>query len=335
MSQRHLVSVAALAILTIVGSLGMKPLSGQTPPRGTVQARAGTGAAPRTPWGDPDLQGVWTNSTTTPFERPAALAGKASLTEAERAELDAQAARSADGRPRAGDPGTYNDFWFDRGKRTTQTSLITNPADGKLPPLTPRGKQLQETIARARQSPPTSPEDLSLFERCMSRSMPGAMIPGFYNHNYQIVQTPGYVVLMVEMIHDVRIIPTDGRPHVPPGIRKWLGDSRGRWEGNTLVVETTNVVAGQELRPSRTVMGGTEQLTLVERFTRMDADTIDYQFTVTDPEMFTGPWTAATPMTRIQDQIFEYACHEGNHAIVNMLKGARLEEREAGGGAKR
>src|SRR5262249_53820711 len=171
-------------------------------------------------------------------------------------------------------------------------------------------------------------------ERCITRSLPGAMLPGFYNHNYQILQSPGYVVLLVEMIHDVRVIPTDGRPHLGPAIRKWLGDSRGRWEGNTLVVETTNIIPGLELRPSRTVLGGTEQLKVVERFTRVDADTLDYQFTVTDPAMFTRAWTASTPMAKTDIPIYEYACHEGNYAIVNMLRGARMAEQNGEGGKR-
>jgi hypothetical protein len=332
MTYRHLTS---LAILAVVASalMALEPVAAQVP----AQAAGARGAwtAPRTPWGDPDLQGVWTNSTTTPLERPDALAGKTTLTDEERAELDAQASRSADRAPTTGSPGTYNDFWFDRGKRTNRTSLIVDPPDGKLPALTPKGKKQQEEISEVRQRSPTAPEDLSPFERCLTRSMPGAMIPGFYNHNYQIVQTPGYVMILVEMIHDARIIRMGGRAPAGPAVRKWLGDSRGRWEGNTLVVETTNVAPVYELRPSRTVIGGTDKLTMVERFTRVDAGTIDYQFTVTDPEMWTKPWTASTPMTRIDSPVFEYACHEGNHAIVNMLKGARLADQEAGGAAKR
>jgi hypothetical protein len=336
MKYRYLASAGTLAFVAaaLVALETVQPASAQVATRQTTGAR-GKWTPPRTPWGEPDLQGTWTNSTTTPLERPDALAGKASLTDQERTDLDTQAARNADRPPRAGDTGAYNDFWFDRGKRTSQTSLIIDPPDGKLPALTPKGRQLQDSIAAVRKGSPTAPEDLSLFERCITRSLPGAMMPGFYNHNYQIVQSPGYVMLLIEMIHDVRIIPTDGRPHVGPAIRQWLGDSRGRWDGNTLVVETKNVVAAQELRPSRTVMGGSDKLTIVERFTRVDADTIDYQFTVTDPEMFTRPWTAKTPMSKTDSQIFEYACHEGNYAIVNMLKGARLAEQEAGGAPKR
>jgi hypothetical protein len=305
----------------------------QTPARAATGAPAQT--TPRTPWGDPDLQGVWTNTTTTPLERPDKFANRDTLTDEERASLDADAVRNADRAPAKGQTGAYNDFWFDRGKRSNRTALIVDPPDGKLPALTPENREIQAAISKVRQNPPTSPEDLSLFERCITRSLPGAMLPGFYNHNYQIVQTPGYVMILVEMIHDVRIIPTDGRPHVGPKIHRWLGDSRGRWEGNTLVVETTNITPGRELRPSRTVMGGGEKLKVVERFTRVNADEIDYQFTVSDPDMYTKPWTASAPMTRLDSPIFEYACHEGNHSIENMLRGARTAEREAGESVKR
>jgi len=337
MKSRHsaAVGIGALAVATTIGAVTASVgAQGQQPAAAAARSRAWT--PPLTPWGEPDLQGIWTNATATSLERPDALAGKSELSDEERVQLEKQAAANADAAPRKGDPGTYNDFWFDRGRRMSRTSLITDPSDGRLPPLTPKGSELQSTIGKARRSPPTGPEDLSLFERCLTRSLPGAMLPGFYNHNYQIVQTPGYVMLFVEMIHDVRIIPTSGkggspRPHNAANLKKWLGDSRGRWEGQTLVVETKNIHPGLELRPSRTVMAGTDKLTLVERFTPIDADTIDYQFTVTDPEMFTKPWTVSTPMARADIQIFEYACHEGNHAIGNMLRGARLEEQEAAG----
>jgi hypothetical protein len=302
-----------------------------------TRAKAG-GASPatvaRTPWGDPDLQGVWTNSTTTPLERSDKFANKPTLTNEERAALDADDVRNADRPPAKGSPGNYNDFWFDRGKRSDQTSLIVDPPDGKFPSLTPQGQKVQD--AQPRPGPPASPEDLSLFERCITRSMPGAMLPGFYNHNYQILQTPGYVVILVEMIHDARIIPMDGQPHAPPNLQRWLGDSRGHWEGNTLVVETTNVRPAQPVRPGRAVFGGGgEKFKVVERFTRVDANTLDYQFTVTDPDLVTRPWTVSTPMSKIDAPIFEYACHEGNHSAENMLRGARQAEQETGEASKR
>ena len=332
MSLRHHASTVRL----LVGAAGIwLTLAPDVGAQTRARAGAADPASARTPWGDPDLQGTWTNMTMTPFERPDKFANRTTLTDEELASLDAEAARSADLPPTKGQTGAYNEFWFERGKRLNQASLIVDPQDGKLPALTPEGRKLQATIAQVRTNPPASPEDLSLFERCITRSLPGAMMPAFYNHNYQIVQSPGYVMIYVEMIHDVRIIPTDGRPHLNPSIRQWLGDSRGRWEGNTLVVETTSLKPARELRPSRAVYGGGEKLKVVERFTRVDAKTIDYRFTVTEPDLFSKPWTASTPMSSTEGQIFEYACHEGNHAIANMLRGARQAEREAAEAAKR
>ena len=206
-----------------------------------------------------------------------------------------------------------------------RTSLIVDPPDGKLPPLTPKEAKRRAGSEGYRNREPDGPEDRNLYERCISRGLPGAMMPGFYNHNYQILQTPGYVVILVEMIHDARIIPLDGRPHADQRIRQWLGDSRGRWEGNTLVVETTNFtkVKGRAL----TVFGGSETTLLVERFTRVDEDTIDYQFTLTDPTEYARPWTASIPMTNLEGSLFEYACHEGNYGLGNILAGARAAEK--------
>src|SRR5262249_38815776 len=328
MGFRYLASSTTVAIVAAAICLGFDAAAGERPAPGGGRTRASAATQFRTPWGDPDLQGAWTNTTTTPLERPDAFAGKTVLTDEERRDLDERAVRNADRAPKAGDTGAYNDFWLDRGKQSGQTSLIVDPPDGKLPPLTPLGARLHKEIAAVRRAPPASWHDVSVFERCITRSLPGAMMPGFYNHNYRILQTPGYVVLLVEMIHDVRVIPTDGRPHLGPAIQQWLGNSRGRWEGNTLVVETTNVIPARERRPSHAVYGGSEQLKLVERFTRVDTDTIDYQFTVTDPVMFTKPWTVSAPMTKIDIPIYEYACHEGNYSILNMLRGARQQELE-------
>jgi hypothetical protein len=302
-------------------------LAGQDPAR-----KSSSSSAPkRTAWGHPDLQGVWTNTTTTPLERPAALENKATLTAAERAEIDAQAVRNADRPPRPGDTGAYNTFWFERGRRSAQTSLIVDPPNGRLPALTAMGEAHKKELGRLRVEDggqlPRSYEDFDVYDRCITRALPGAMMPGFYNHNYQILQTPTYVAILVEMIHDARIIPLDGRPHAAQPIRQWLGDSRGRWEGDTLVVETTNFREGAEERGmANTVVGGSRDMVLVERFTRVDADTLDYRFTVRDPAIFTAPWTVSAPMTRLDAHIYEYACHEGNYALMNMLKGARADE---------
>ena len=289
------------------------------------------GQAPRrTPWGDPDLQGLWTNATITPFERPAELSGKPVLTEQEAADYEQRTNQARDADNRAGgteaDLGrAYNQFWYDRGTKVVEsrrTSLVVDPPDGRVPPLTPDAQH--RTDARAamrRRSPADGPENRSLAERCILWPTAGPpMLPSGYNNNYQILQTPGYVVILVEMIHDVRIIPLDGRPHAPQDIRQWMGDSRGRWDGNTLVVTTTNFTGKTNFR------GSSDKLRLVERFTRADADTINYEFTVEDPSSFTKPWTAAIPMTKTDGPIFEYACHEGNYGMTNLLSGARAEE---------
>jgi len=339
MPHRYVGSISVLVVLAATVALSSGLAAGQDPKAASTRsAAAGKEAPPRTPWGDPDLQGRWTNTTTTPLERPSDLAGKQVLTPEQRAERDAAAGR--DYQPRAGDPGAYNQFWTEPGKSSAQTSLIVDPPDGKLPSLTPEAKKYADALeALRRPERPASWQELNPYDRCITRGLPGAMMPGFYNHNYQILQTPGYVAILVEMIHDVRIIPLDGRPHVGQGLRQWMGDSRGRWEGQTLVVETTRftdkireftgnaqrLVNGERVGTYQASFG-TPTLTLVERFTRVDANTMDYRLTVTDPATFTKPWTAATPMLRVTEPIFEYACHEGNYAVPNMLSAARATE---------
>jgi hypothetical protein len=299
---------------------------GRAQARSTGKAASSGTKLARTPWGHPDLQGVWTNATSTPLERPAQMSGKEVLTDEERKALDERAAQNADRPPRPGDTGAYNSFWLENGSFLNRTSLIVDPPDGRLPPLTPEAKRREDALEASRKEAPGTWEDLNLFERCLTRGMPGAMMPGFYNHNYEIFQTASYVAFAVEM-SGFRIVPLDGRPHISAGIRQWLGDSRARWEGDTLVVETTNLTDRvHERRRSNTVFGGSGQTTLVERFTRVDADTIDYRFTVTDPATFTRAWTAAIPMRKIPGPVFEYACHEGNYALPNVLRGARAQE---------
>jgi hypothetical protein len=296
-------------------------------------ARAWT--APRTPWGHPDLQGFWTNTTTTPLQRPAELKDKAVLDDAELVERDRLVAERAnqDAPPRPGNPGTYNDFWYERGALNRRTSLIVDPSDGRLPPLTAEAQQRAADERRGR-GPADSPEDRSAYERCITRGLPGAMMPGFYNHNYQIVQTPDYVVINVEMIHDARIVPLTRRGAATPAIRNWLGTSRGRWEGQTLVVDTAGF--NDKVREQSLIAFSTGQnLQLTERFTRTGPDTIDYQFTVNDPSFYTRPWTALVPMVRIDGPIFEYACHEGNYGLGGILRGARAEETEGSATSRR
>jgi len=307
---------------------------------------------PRTPWGDPDLQGVWDYWTFTPLERPAEFKDKAVLTDDEAAQLARrlrdQAVAADSSRPRDGDPGGYSqEAWTDRARANVlrQTSLIVDPPDGRLPPLTPDAQRAAEA-ARAAGSHPVrirlggvgddNPEERGLSERCLLGFSTGPPFrPGGYNNNVQIVQTPGYVMLLLEMNHDARIIPMDGRPHAPGTLRRWLGDSRGRWEGSTLVVETTNFtgkiasfsarrgLAGFEL-------GSAEHLRLIERFTRVDARTLEYEFTVHDAATFTRPFTVRFPMNATDEQIYEYACHEGNYAMANLLAGGRIDAARRG-----
>jgi hypothetical protein len=287
--------------------------------------------APRTPDGQPDLQGVWTNTTLTPLERPAELAGKAYFTEQEAVEYEQRTFAGLTGDRRDGGQAadvarSYNEFWRDRGNKviaSRRTSLIVDPPDGKVPPLTAAAiKRQEQARAVAREHPADGPENRSLWERCLTRGMP--MLPGPYNNDFQIVQTPGYVVILHEMIHDARIIPLDGRPHVSTNIRSWMGDPRGHWDGDTLVVDSTNFSGKTNFR------GSSAGMHLTERFTRVDADTISYEFTVDDADTFTRPWSAQIPMNRTDELVFEYECQEGNYALPGILAGARADEQRAG-----
>ena len=218
----------------------------------------------------------------------------------------------------------YNDFWWDRGTKTVatlRTSLIVDPPDGKIPALTADAQKRADARAEARRlHPADGPEDLSLADRCLARPGP-PMLPAGYNNNHRIVQSRDYVVIFSEMMHDARIIPLDGRPHLAGNVRQWFGDSRGRWEGETLVVETTNFTDKTNFR------GAGPNMRLVERFTRTDPDTLLYQFTVIDPQSFEKPWSGEIPMKRAAGPIFEYACHEGNYSLVNTLTATRNEEK--------
>ena len=290
---------------------------------------------PRTPWGDPDLQGIWTNRTTTPIERPDDFEGQELLSAEQRADLDAQAEANRDRPPPPGRTGAYNSFWLDRGLRSDRTSLIVDPPDGRYPAKTDRVRERDAAFAAMRDGTEFDTwEDLNLYDRCITRGMPGAMVPGFYNHNYQILQTPDHVVILVEMIHDARIIPLDGRGHLPARIGQWLGDSRARWEGETLVVETTNLTPKGDEHLRNLVHAASAEARVVERFTRVAADRIDYSFTLTDPASFARPWTAEIPMSPLGGEVFEYACHEGNYGLENILAGARSAEQEQAAGSR-
>jgi hypothetical protein len=286
----------------------------------------------RAPDGHPDLQGVWRNATITPLERPSDLAGKQTLTPEEAAVYEKQVVdrNNVDHRTGKGEsdvaPG-YNEFWYDRGTRVVgsrRTSLIVDPPDGMVPSLTPEAqKRVQETQAWMQEHATDGPEGRSLPERCILwRTAGPPMLPGPYNNYFQILQTREYVVILSEMIHDARVIPLDGSPHLAGNIRQWTGDSRGHWERDTLVVDSTNFSGKYSLR------GSDQNLHLVERFTRVSPDTLLYEFTVDDPTAFTKPWTVQIPVTKTKGPIFEYACQEGNYAMVDILAGARAADKK-------
>ena len=313
--------VKTLAMLMGVLWLAPVPVAGQPLPA----------AAPefRTAWGDPDLEGIWSYATITPLQRPSELAGREFLTDEEAAaqNLDsatrASSERRAELTPERDLALAYDQVWWDRGTTTGRTSLIVDPPDGRLPPLTPAAQQ-RESERREHQRAHTydSWENRPLQERCMTyQRVPP--VPSGYNNTYHIVQAPGYVAILNEMIHDVRVVPLDGRPVVDRRIRQWNGDSRGHWENDTLVVETTNY------RDTTTWRGfpGTRALRAVERFTRIDEDTIDYRYTIHDETTYTRPFTVELPLTSPPGYvIYEYACHEGNISIAHVLTGARVQE---------
>jgi len=282
----------------------------------------------RTPDGQPDIEGTWTNFSITPFERPVALGNKAFLTEEEAAkeEQERTVRRDADRPPRPGDVGTYNTVFNETGTqvlKTRQTSLVVDPPNGRVP-LTPAAEAARDyNLAHGGESYVY----MSPWDRCITRGMPAGMFPAAYNNAYQIIQTPGQVVIVSEMIHEVRIIPIDGSPHPLANVQLWDGDSRGHWEGNTLVVDTTNFNnkgwIGTSAATGR-VKGvpQTEAMHVVERFTRTDADTLNYEAIIEDPNMYTSPWKVAYPLARDDTyRIYEYACHEGNYAMEDILGG--------------
>ena len=323
-------AVVGVAALTV--SLG-----GQTDGTDTRPAMTKNWKTPRTPWGDPDLQGMYTTDAlgqNVPFERDPKLGTKAWLTQ-EDADKRRAERRLSIAFGSAGDTGNYGTEWRDteRARPSAQASLLIDPPDGRLPPRTPEG---QKRLA-ARPDPtqrPNGPENFpDPWDRCITRGMPGVMIPNGYANGLQILQVPGSVVLLYEMIHEVRRIPLDGRPHIHKKIGQWWGDARGRWDGDTLVVETTNFNTKNLFNGhDRSLFNGaSENMRLVERFIRTGPDTIDYRFTVEDPTIWTKPFTALVPLQADRGQnsyeIWEYACHEGNYSMANMLSAARADER--------
>ena len=325
-----------VALLTIYAVLaGVNPA--------VAQAAAEDEQTPRTAWGAPDLQGVWDFRTLTPLQRPEEFEGREVLTadEASAREERAQAG-TVDRPPPPGNPGGYNRFWMDDPSfaENERTSLIVDPPDGRIPALQPGvahqkgslGEDLPSTRPiryRVGGSGTDGPEDRGLAERCILGFNSGPpLLPGGYNQNIQVFQTPDHVVILNEMVHDVRVVPLDGRPHLEGDLRQWMGDPRGHWEGDTLVVESTNFSSlVPSFNPSvASAMGTGESLRLIERFTRVGADTMRYEYTVDDSETFDAPFTAQLPLRRSDQAIFEYACHEGNYGLLNILRGAREAE---------
>jgi len=333
MNRRSLVSIGVLTLAT--AALASASLAGQAPaasPRAAAAAKAYT--PPRTPDGQPDLQGFWTNSTYVPLERPKDVTKEFYTPEEAEVAIKRAAVREAS----QTEPGTtadvhydFSQFGLDRSQstiaRSLRTSLVVDPPEGRIPAVNAEGQKRAAERAAARKTAGgqyDSVQNMPTGSRCiiMGGAGPPLMNAG-YNANYQIVQAPGYVMILTEMIHDVRVIPLDGRSAPPQGVRQWTGLSRGRWEGNTLVVETTNFNGKNPFR------GASENMKVTERFTRVADDTIDYTFTIEDPATWDRTWTAEAPLAKTGGPIFEFACHETNYGIANILAGARAEEKAA------
>jgi hypothetical protein len=335
MRHRLVLPIPALAALLVLycAAPGMgQPQSSQAPAE-----HAWT--PPRAFDGRPDLGGIWNSASLTPLERPIGLGAKDSYTEAEAAAYEKKRAQELnrdrrDGGKEADLARSYNELFYDRGTklaRTHRTSMVIDPPDGRIPPMTPEARAKFLAIhAKFEQHPADAPEDLPLPDRCLMFSQSGPpMIPGNYNDNYQIVQTPHDLMILAEMGNQVRIIPLDGRPSLPQTVRQWMGVSRGEWQGDTLVIETTNFRFNERSRFGVQYEGMTDRnLRIIERFTRTGPDSILYRATIDDPTVYTKPWTMEASLERAAGPIYEYACHEGNYAIVGILSGARAQEKE-------
>jgi hypothetical protein len=343
--------VLLVALLTAVAGVGLKPVSGEQggATRTAGPRPTGTYVVPRTAWGDPDLQGIWpgTAMVGVPLQRAAEFGNRNVLTDAEFAARQAAAARQAeadnaefdiDNVPAdvvamgtVGGPVSPPPHWLERGEPSKQASLIVDPPDGRMPPLTPdaQARIAARQAARAARGPADSYEDRSNYDRCITRGLMGSVLPVIYNNGNLIFQRPGYVVIRNEMIHETRLVPLDGRPHVGSNIRTFLGDSRGRWDGNTLIVETTNFTDKTAIGVNGGGNAHTEALRITERFTRVAPDTIQYEATIDDPRTWTRPWTLSFPWRQDSNYgFFEYACHEGNYSLFNILSGHRADERK-------
>ena len=336
------VTVAAI-VLSLLPAHAVAQSLNAKPAKTTTQ----TWTAPRTVDGQPDLQGVWSNNSATPLERPKILEGRAFLTEQEVEALKKKAGELFDNgnsdaafgdtvfesvlanvkgtksgfKSTDGGTGDYSSVWTVARDWDNRTSLITDPSDGRLPPMTPQAEQKQRAAFAAMKERPSGPEDRSLSERCITYGSP-QLVAGYQSY-YQIVQNSTSVVILTEMIHDARVIPMDGRPHLPPNIQSWMGDARGHWEGDTLVIDSTNFKPGAFRNVS------TAKLHVIERFTRTSADTLQWEITIDDPGAWTKPWTAMIPLRPSKKTVYEYACHEGNYGLADILAGARREDRAA------
>jgi hypothetical protein len=336
MTARNLTLKSALAIVIATCLFATVPVAGQAPAARPAVAKA---AVPRTPDGKPDLQGVWDFRTITPMQRPTTLGGKEVLTDQEAAEFEVKNQRNQDNREATpagvvngqqsnGDlERAYNDFWWDFGKKivsTKRTSLVIDPPDGRIPALTPEAQKRATERREMRERAAWGPEDRGVGERCLLGFNAGPpMAPSAYNNNVQLIQTRDYVVIHNEMVHNARVVPISTRAH--GALPQWNGDSRAHWDGDTLIVESTKF-------NGETAFGNSsDKLQLTERFSRVNADTLIYEFTVKDPTTWTKPWTVQIPMTRSDDLMYEYACHEANYGMTNLLKGARFLETEAAG----
>jgi len=342
MRARLIMCVAAILISVIA-----IPLSASAQSSSPSRSAAGSSAVPRTPWGDPDLQGGWTSQGElgVPFERPKEFGTRQELTDEEfakssdrlRAERDRDNAEfdleTAD-RSNAGAVGSATSpppHWLERGNPSRRTSMVIDPPDGRVPEITAdaRARIQRQVRGSFGNGPWNGPKDFTLYDRCITRGVPGSMFPAVYNANTRIVQGPGFVAITYEMIHETRIIPVDGRDHIGSTIRQYHGDSRGRWEGDTLVVDARNFSDATNYR------GSGKDLHLVERFTRVGANDLRYEVTVEDATTFAKPWTAALNLKTQPEEMFEYACHEGNHAMFNMLSAARAAEKAAADSSSR
>jgi hypothetical protein len=346
MKDRHLCFVVGLTTLVSVASGQVAPQPAKANGKAVAQ---GQWKIPRTADGKPDLQGFWANNNSTPLERPKELAGRATLTDEEVTAMKKKAHELFGGESDAafgdsvflaalsnvqgtkkgfksvdGETGDYSSVWTVERDWDNRTSLITDPPDGRIPAMTADAQKRRQAALAATQRPATGPEDRSLSERCITYGSP--QLTEGYQSQYQVVQTPTSVAIMTEMIHDARVIRLDGHPHPPAAVQQWMGDSRGHWEGDTLVVDTTNY------KPRAFMSVSSDKLHVVERLSRSTPETLKYEITIDDPDVWTKPWSLMIPLRQTSNRVFEYACHEGNKGLTGILAGARAEEAAAAKG---